>query len=409
MMIAMIHSRLHAKGGTQRQFLSTAHALQKLGHHVTVYTLAYSKEHCFQDLLEGLRVVPLQGYHPALQKSKVSLLRFFNYFLYSRNESRAAQALARLIDPYTEILHPYDRISYRVAAFYKKKIRNIPSVIMMDDVHTKLWTFWRKQQLHPGLHLPFRRKLFYQLVDWYEVRKFIRPHERIIVLDDRTKQWVGNYFKREARVIRSGLDLEKFHFVPRSLIYASSITLLSTGAFFLHRRYEDTIHAVALLKKKGIDVSFSIVGDFQSPEYSPYYRTLLALCRTLGVAEHVCFLGRISEEELLSLYRNAAVYISSNHLQSWGLSVFEAMACGLPVIVSKSSGAAEVLTDRENALLIDPKSPEVIVKAVEEILGSQKLYVRLSNVGRSFVEQHITWKKTAEELVSVFEHARRES
>ncbi|MDZ4260263.1 MAG: hypothetical protein U1A25_01235, partial [Candidatus Sungbacteria bacterium] len=64
-------------------------------------------------------------------------------------------------------------------------------------------------------------------------------------------------------------------------------------------------------------------------------------------------------------------------------------ASGCPVIVSKTAGASEVLTDGENALLVPPKNPD--------------LYEQLSRKGRLFVEQNISWRKYTEYMLKVFE------
>jgi len=96
------------------------------------------------------------------------------------------------------------------------------------------------------------------------------------------------------------------------------------------------------------------------------------------------------------------VFVFPNHLQSWGLAVFEAMASGLPVVVSKSAGASEVLTDGENALLVNPKNPGEIAKAIQSLIDNPDLYRTLSKNGRDFVEQNISWVKYTDQMEDVF-------
>jgi len=59
MKIAIIVKKLNIKGGTQRQALSLAKELKKLGHEIKLYTFFYSNENCYADLLEGFEVIVL--------------------------------------------------------------------------------------------------------------------------------------------------------------------------------------------------------------------------------------------------------------------------------------------------------------------------------------------------------------
>ncbi len=408
MKIAIIESKLDGMGGSQRQALSLALELQNMGNDVTVYTLTYNKDKCFTSILEKLHIVHCAN---ARQKLKaIPMLRFLNYFRYSARESRAARDLALLIDVHTDVINAHDRLGFRVATYAKRYIHGAPVVLMMSDILTKQWIAWRRAQFKKKYILSLRQKIFNWIVDWYEVRKFILPHEKITVLDNRTKEWVKKYFNKEAIVVRSGLDLEKFSYVARAPLSKKKIKIFMAGIFFVHRRYEDAIRAVSILIHKGYEISLYLAGDHgANEEYAGYYQELITLVDELGLEKYITFLGNISDEELLHYYQESDIYISPNHLQSWGLAVFEAMASGCPVIVSKTAGASEVLTDGEHALLVSPKSPEEIAHAVKRLIDNPNLYQMLSRNGRLFVEQHISWHQYAEGMMSVFKKAIQET
>jgi len=407
MKIALIESKLDGKGGSQRQALSFASAFQKLGHEVTLYTIRYNKEKCFSDILDGLHVVALPGGFEAPHPVGIPGFGFINYIRYSRAESDAARRLALLIDRDTEILNSHDRIGFRVATYYKNFVRNIPSVLMMSDILTKQWVAWRKAQFDPAGKQRLKKRFFNWLVDGYEVRKFILPHEGITVLDNRTRDWVKDYFGKQAVVVRSGLDIDHFSFVSRDGCLEKRVRILVTGIFFLHRRYEDVIRAVQLLVDRGYDATLSLVGNYTTNyEYRAYQKRLQRLVEDLGLKDRVTFFGEVSEDDLRRSYHTHDIYVSPNHLQSWGLAVFEAMASGMPVIVSRTAGASEVLTHGENALIVDPKSPEQIAQAIERLGGDSLFYVKMANAGRKFVETQMSWERSAQAAIAVFEQVR---
>ena len=407
MKIALIESYLNGKGGSQRQALSFAVEFQKLGHDVTVYAVTHDKGEGFLELISQLKVISLPGGFKAPPAKKRRFFGFLNYIAYAKAENSAARALAYLIDRDTEILNPHDRLGFHVASYYKKCVKDVPSVLMMSDILTKSWIAWRKSQFDPHYRPSVKQKLFNWLVDAYEVRHFITPHEGMAVLDERTKQWAMDYFHKNATVVRSGLNIEKFSYVPRNAIQGRRVRILMAGIFFLHRRYEDGIRAVKLLEDHGIDASMTITGNYiANNEYKSYFKRLCSLVKELGLESRVTFAGEVSEDELAANYASHDIYVSPNHLQSWGLACFEAMARGLPAIVSKSAGAAEVLTNGENALLVSPRSPEEIVRAALRLINDAQLYTRISSQGRKFVEENISWEKSARAMLNVFERVR---
>lgn len=410
MNIAIIESKLDARGGSQRQALSLAQAMQRLGHGVTVYAFTCVKEQCFPDIMAELRVVALGSRPVRSREIRIKGLGFLNYIRHSREESLAARRLAAIIDRDTAILNPHDRLGFRVAAYYKTMVRDVPSVVMMSDILTKTWINWRKSQFDPRMRMSPARALWCRIIDFYEVKRFIKPHEYMTVLDTRTKTWAQEYFGKDAVIVRSGLDLARFPYVPRTPSTEKRVKLMVAGVLFLHRRYEDAIAAVRLLLDRGYDATLSIMcEDYKANrEYYDYYCRLRALAESLDVAERVVFFGKGPEELLHEAYRTADVYLSPNHLQSWGLAVFEAMASGLPVIVSKTAGASEVLDDGVNALLVPPQSPEAIASAVEKLVDHPEYYQQISIAARKFVEENISWERSAKNMLAVFAQALHE-
>lgn len=392
MKIAIIVRKLNVRGGVQRQALSLARAYQEAGDDVALYAFVYDKGRCYGDLLDGLRVTAL-GYYPAHRNF------LFNIFA----ERRAARRLAALIDPDTDVLNPHDQVCYKVAHYFQKSRPGVPAVWTMHDMPTRMFGYRRARELDRGFRRGVAVRLLYWLADQYEIRRFIRRMERIAVLDSRDQELVKKHFGRDAVIVRNGLDTARFPYRQRAALGGIRARLLMNGIFFRHRRFEDGIRALKILADRGIDVILSVVGNYDADP--AYYRELADLCAALGVAGRVKFLGEIPEDALAASYREHDIFIFPNHLQSWGLAVFEAMACGTPVIVSESAGASEVLTHGENALVVSPMSPERIADAAGRLMDDGALYEDLSRAGRAFVEREISWARTARTMRMLFSEA----
>jgi len=391
MKIAIIVRKLTIKGGTQRQALYLAKILKERGHDVTLYTFALDRAACFSDLLENMPVVvaPVERSSPGLG----ALGSFFA-------ELRAAAALAHRIPPDTQILNPQDQVSYKVAAYFKKRINpRVPSVWSMNDMPTRYWFYWRENECEPKA-LPWYKRIAYKLYDAYDTYRFICPQDVISVLGERDRGWVREAFRKDAVIIRPGVDVASFPYVPRKTIAKDRIRLLMTGIFFSHRRFEDGIEAVRSLRKKGCNVSLTIVGAYT--EDNIYYRKMKQLVASNNLEPFVTFAGKITETELTKMYQTHDIFLFPNHMQSWGLAVFEALASGLPVVISRTAGASEVLRDGETMLVVPPKSPGAIAEAVETLVRDPALYERLSRQGRVFLDTELSWTSYADAMEACF-------
>lgn len=403
MKIAIIVWTLNVKGGTQRQAIFLSQKLQEYGHEVALYTGFYYPEECYVALLNNKKVKFLFkckagkeerffNIPPFIEKIKIlrSLIR-------KVKENKMCQDLAGLIDNDTEILNPHDQYVYKVGYYFKKR-KNIPSIWMANDIPSRQWLADKMHEIG-SKSVPKFKKFLYSIVDTYE-KKFIKAQDKIVVLDKLNKYAVKKYFNLDSKIIRSGLDLERFANSMPKKRQSQQTQLLMVGVLFPHRRYEDGVNAVKLLKDWGYNISLKIIGsDVFDKNYKAKLETLV---KDLNLRETVNFLGAVNEKDLLRAYSESDILVFPNHLQTWGLVVFEAMACGLPVIVSRTSGASEVLKDGENAILIEPKNPLAIAKAVKKLIDDRLFYKKLRSNGFKFVQENISWDRYAREMLNIF-------
>jgi len=122
---------------------------------------------------------------------------------------------------------------------------------------------------------------------------------------------------------------------------------------------------------------FVIAGDGQE-------RTFLeGKSRELGIAEKVRFLGFV--KELRELYLAMDVLLFPSLFEGTPLTIFGALAVGLPVVASRVDGIAETLRDRKDAVLVPPTDKELFVEQVSLLLEDRKLARNLAHTGRETV------------------------
>ena len=112
-------------------------------------------------------------------------------------------------------------------------------------------------------------------------------------------------------------------------------------------------------------------------------------------------LGYVTDDELARLYRGAAVVAYPSRYEGFGIPVIEAMACGVPVVVSSHPSLDEAAGDA--ALRADPQDPAAFASAVERALAEREQHVGL---GLAHVEG-FSWRAVGEIFLRGYEDARR--
>lgn len=406
MRIAIIQTGLLASGGGERQAIELAKELRRIGHDARMYSFAYNPSVCFPEDTHKPPIVFLAATQPPVYQRffRFPFVGTFFHFLY---ENTQARRLAALIPDDTDILNPHDQTSCRTAYYFKKLHPRVPAVLMLNDLHTASWSLF-DDPLFGRKRKNVMKMPFYRLRDFLERLVFWGSITAITVLNDRTARILKRETGRSSTVVRSGVSAERFVFRARtSLKKEMEIRLLAHGIFYIHRRFEDIIEAVKILRNDGYRVRLQIIGDFTHRDIArAYYVQLVRLVRALRLEDSVVFSGTVSDAALLQAYYESDIFVSAAHMQTWGLAVFEALATGLPIAISRTIGASEVLKDGDTALFIEPGSPASIARAVRRLVDDAVLYERLSKDGAAFVRGTLSWEKYARAMLAVFEKAR---
>jgi glycosyltransferase involved in cell wall biosynthesis len=110
--------------------------------------------------------------------------------------------------------------------------------------------------------------------------------------------------------------------------------------------------------------------------------------------------GRVSDAELLELYRHAAVYVDPTRYEGFGYGILEAMACGAPVVASGVTSVPEVLGDA--GLLCDPADIDAFAAAVAELAADPQRRAQLRARGLARAAT-FAWTRTADGLLGAVE------
>jgi glycosyltransferase involved in cell wall biosynthesis len=129
------------------------------------------------------------------------------------------------------------------------------------------------------------------------------------------------------------------------------------------------------------------------------FEDAFAVVEELQLDKRVHFVGRVSSEDLLYLYNAAEMLAHPAFYEGFGLPPLEAMACGLPVVVSDVASLPEVVGDA--GLLVDPHNVDELTVAMWRVLNDAELRQEMREKGLRQAER-FSWERAARETLDIY-------
>ena len=155
--------------------------------------------------------------------------------------------------------------------------------------------------------------------------------------------------------------------------------VLALGRVVEKKGFDLLIRAFARIAAGQPEVVLAIGGD------GPALPALQSLVEELDIAERVCFLGRLSRDEVAVAMDHAEIFVMPSRLEPFGIVVLEAWRAGRAVIATSRGGAPEFVEDGSTGLLVDPFDTAALGAAMDRLLGEPGLGKALGRAGRARV------------------------
>ena len=127
------------------------------------------------------------------------------------------------------------------------------------------------------------------------------------------------------------------------------------------------------------------------------------ILRSRDVSDRVTYAGQVSQRELPRYYQMADVYISPSHVDGSSVSLMEALACGLPCLVSDIPANLEWVTDGVNGWLFRDGDANALAAKILAILGTRESLEKIGQAARRVAEERADWKKNFHILLDTYE------
>jgi glycosyltransferase involved in cell wall biosynthesis len=124
--------------------------------------------------------------------------------------------------------------------------------------------------------------------------------------------------------------------------------------------------------------------------------------RELGCADRLHVAGRVSDDELVALYRRATLVVVPSRYEGFGLPAAEAMACGTPVVASAAGALPELLATGGGGVLVPPEDPEALAKAISSLAEQPEARRALAARAPARIEAAYSWPRVAARTAEVY-------
>jgi len=230
------------------------------------------------------------------------------------------------------------------------------------------------------------------------------PKACIVVSQSMKREFIRHYGDAAESIIAipNGVDLKMFNPANRPLyrdrlrqkhgISRSDLVLMFAGGDWERKGVPYIIGALSLLTRP--DVKLVVVGSGDRKFYGQ-------LAELKQVGERIIFISHSSN--LWEYYAASDVFVFPTIYEPFGLVIVEAMASGLPVITSRVAGAADVIIDEVNGLLLrDPSDVNDLAAKIELLLSDAKLRKTMGERARETAE-NLSWDRVAQKTIDVYD------
>ncbi len=214
-------------------------------------------------------------------------------------------------------------------------------------------------------------------------KEYVKPYSAIIVPTEKTKNLMIKYkVKSPIYILPTGIDLEKFgnpdpdkvsEIKKEFEISSSTPVILVLGRISEEKSIDLIVRQMPVILEKTPLAKLVIVGD------GPFRKSLEEITANLNISTNVYFTGRVCFEEVPNYYAISNVFVSASKTETQGLTIMEAMASGIPVVVYDDDNVAGVVFHGKSGMLFE--TPEELTFSLLEVLTDTAKAKQLSIEG----------------------------
>jgi glycosyltransferase-like protein len=245
-------------------------------------------------------------------------------------------------------------------------------------------------------------------------RRSILDPDRVLVVSRTWQQRLADEYGVRADVVTNGVDVDRFVAEPPPGVTAAlraragaddRFLILTVGGIEPRKGTDHLFRAVSQLRRRWAEPpALAIVGGHSFQDHTSYRDRVIASMADLDLefGRDVSLLGTVPDQEMPAWYHAADAFAFPSVNEGFGLAALEAMAAGLPVVLTDLPVFAEYVRLGEDALAVVPGDDEALVDALETVAHDDEVRARLRRRGRA-VAARFDWATTARQHITIYD------
>lgn len=195
-------------------------------------------------------------------------------------------------------------------------------------------------------------------------------------------------------LIGNGADLAAF---PQQAAITDDdpLRLICVARLIERKGQQHLIAAVKRLADLGVNVTLDLVGTGDARAANE------TQVREAGLTERVRFVGYVAREDIAAYYAAAHVFVLPSYNEGMSVATLEAMAAGLPVVVTRTGGTDELVAAGENGLIFDWGDVDRLVEHLRCLAADRALVQQMGRASRARARQ-FSWEAAAQRYLELF-------
>lgn len=384
-MIYFVYPRLKKLSGAERLILRLASHASQLGAPVTLVTHYFAAE-CAPALDPQVRVIQTG--------ERLEVLK--NHYLNAPFEYLAAVRLLKHIPADADAVTFFGPPSLPALAWLSLRQKTtFPKLYFCYEPPRFIYDDAQQVTERMGVGGIVARPLFgvYKQLD----RAMVRRADALLANSHFGVARLRAAYQRDATVITHGADFTpatnaEIERVRAKYDLNGKIVFLTVN--FLHPRKRIDLFLRAFAELNMENVVALVVGS------GPEAQALKTLADELGISARVRFTGFVPDPQLPAMYGASDVYVHTCKNESFGLSVLEASAAGLPVVAVDEGGPREIVARGETGFLVQAE-PRALAEEMRRLANDASLRQTIGDAGRKRAQENYSWVRGAEDFLQV--------
>jgi glycosyltransferase-like protein len=245
-------------------------------------------------------------------------------------------------------------------------------------------------------------------------RRSILDPDRVLVVSRTWQQLLADEYGVKADVVTNGVDVDRFGADPPPGVVAAlraragaedRFLILTVGGIEPRKGTDHLFRALSLLRRRWARPPvLAIIGGHSFQDHTPYRDRVIASMAILDLefGRDVALLGTVPDDEMAAWYHAADAFAFPSVNEGFGLAVLEAMAAGLPVVLTRLPVFGEYVRFGEDALAVAPGDDEGLADALEAVAQDGHVRATLRRRGRELAAR-FRWDTTAQQHIAIYD------